>query len=115
MLVTTVSSETGLRRTSIAAGTHEKIVAPTLAREQIAELNKYVDTLPFFSTDRKEFREAARMAEERLFRIEISEAARKEADPLRARDFPARAVDESPSHTASNNDRSDRDTYSRGR
>jgi sigma-54 interacting transcriptional regulator len=63
-----------------AAGVREKAVAPTLGREQIAELSKYADTLPFFSTDRKEFREAARMAEERLFRIEISEAARKEAD-----------------------------------
>jgi hypothetical protein len=49
-----------------AAGVREKAVAPTLGREQIAELNKYADTLPFFSTDRKEFKEAARMAEESL-------------------------------------------------
>jgi len=98
-----------------AAGVREKDIPPNLTRKQIAELNKYTDTLPFFSTDWKEFREAARMAEERLLRIETSEAARKEADPLRARDFSARAVDQSPSHTASNTDRSDRDTYSRGR
>lgn len=65
---------------------------PTLDREQIAELNKYADTLPFFSTDRKEFREAARMAEESLIRIETSQAARKEAAPLRAPDFSARAI-----------------------
>jgi hypothetical protein len=98
-----------------AAGVREKAVAPTLGREQIAELNTYADTLPFFSTDRKEFKEAARIAEESLLRIETSEAARKEADPIQARDFSARAVDQSPAHTTSNTDRSDRDSYTRGR
>ncbi len=57
-----------------AAGTREKIVTPTLAREQIAELNKYADTLPFFSTDRKEFKEAARIAEESLLRSDARQA-----------------------------------------
>src|SRR6266404_421691 len=98
-----------------AGGVREKAVAPTLGREQIAELNKYADTLAFFSTDRKEFREAARMAEESLLRNEGSEAARKEGDPLRAPDYSARAIEQSPSHMTSNTDRSDRDSYSRGR
>jgi hypothetical protein len=98
-----------------AAGVCEKAVAPSLGREQIAELNKYADSLPFFSTDRKEFREAARIAGEILLRIETEEVARKKADPLRAPDFSARTIEQPPSHTTPNTDRSDRDTYSRGR
>ena len=98
-----------------AAGVRDKAVAPTLGREQIAELNKYADTLPFFSTDRKEFKEAARIAGESLFRIETQEAVRKEAGQLRGQDFSARTIEQSPSRTASSTDRSDRDTYSRGR
>jgi hypothetical protein len=98
-----------------AAGVREKAVAPTLGREQIAELNKYADTLPFFSTDRKEFNEAARTAEESLLRSEASEAARKEAEQLRTPDFSARTIEQSPSHPTSNTERSDRNSYSRGR
>ena len=98
-----------------AAGVRERAVAPTLGREQIAELNKYADSLPFFSTDRKEFREASRMAEESLLRIETPEAARKETEGLRAQEFSARTIDQSLSQTTSCTDRSDRDSYSRGR
>jgi len=98
-----------------ATGVREKAVAPTLGREQIAELNRYADTLPFFSTDRKEFKEAARSAEESLLRIETQEASRKEAGPLRGHDYSARTMEQSPSSAASNTDRSDRDSYSRGR
>jgi len=97
------------------AGVREKAVAPTLGREQIAELNKYADTLPFFSTDRKEFKEAARIAEEILLRSEASEAVRKGTEQLRTSDFSARTIEQSPSHTGSSTDRSDRATYSRGR
>jgi hypothetical protein len=98
-----------------SAGVREKAVAPTLGREQIAELNKYADTLPFFSTDRKEFKEAARIAGESLLRMETQEAARKEADPLRGHDYSSRTMEQSSSQAASNTDRSDRDSYSRGR
>jgi hypothetical protein len=98
-----------------AAGVREKTVAPTLGREQIAELNKYADTLPFFNTDRKEFREAARFAEESLVRTEAQEAAKQEVDHLRGHDFSARAVEQPSIHSTSNSDRSDRDAYSRGR
>lgn len=98
-----------------ASGVREKAVAPTLGREQIAELNKYTDSLPFFSTDRNEFREAAKMAEEGLLRNEGSEAVRKEADGLRTHDFSTRTIDQSSSHTTLVTDRSDRDSYSRGR
>src|SRR6185369_9314402 len=98
-----------------ASGVREKAVAPTLGWEQIAELNKYTDSLPFFSTDRNEFREAAKMAEEGLLRNEGSEAVRKEADGLRTHDFSTRTIDQSSSHTTLVTDRSDRDSYSRGR
>jgi hypothetical protein len=93
-----------------AAVVREKAVEATLGREQIAELNKYADTLPFFSTDRKDFREAARSAGESLLRIETEEAARKEAEGLRAHDSSVRTIEQSPAHTTSSTDRSDRDT-----
>ena len=98
-----------------AAGVREKALAPTLDREQIVELNKYADTLPFFSMDRKEFREAVRNAEESLLRNEASEAARKETEQPRTHDFSARVIEQPPTHTTPNTDRSDRDSYSRGR
>jgi len=97
-----------------AAGVHEKDVAPSLKRDEIAELNKYAESLPFFSTDRKEFRETTK-AGENLLRMETQEAGRKEADTLRTPDFSARAIDQSLSHPPSHADRSGRDTYSRGR
>jgi len=55
------------------------------------------------------------MAEESLLRIETQEAVRKEANSLRGQDFSARTIEQSPSQAASNTDRSDRDSYSRGR
>ena len=98
-----------------AAGVREKAVAPTLGYEQIAELNKYADTLPFFSTDRKEFKEAARMANESLQGREDSETARREIEQLRTHAPSVPAREQSPSNTTSSTDRSDRDSYSRGR
>ena len=98
-----------------AAGVRDKAVAPTLDREQIAGLNKYADTLPFFSTDREEFKEATRIAEANLLRTETPEAARKQVDQLRGHDFSARTIEQPSTHTTSNTDRSDRDSYSPGR
>ncbi|MEK6324966.1 MAG: hypothetical protein AABN33_25270 [Acidobacteriota bacterium] len=98
-----------------AAGVREKAVAPTLGREQIAELNKYADTLPFFSTDRKEFKEAAIIAGESLRQREGSETSRRETEQLRTHDSTVPTREHSPSHTTSSTDRSDRDSYSRGR
>ncbi len=68
-----------------AAGIREKAVPPTLGREQIDEFNKYADTLPRFSTDRKEFEDAARIAEESLLR---SEASRQLEKGLNNYEFP---------------------------
>jgi hypothetical protein len=63
-----------------AAGVRENAVVPTLARDQIAELNKYADTLRFFSTDRKDSKEAVRMVEESLLPIEASKGSRAITD-----------------------------------
>lgn len=98
-----------------AAGVREKAVAPTLGREQIAELNKYADTLPFFSTDRKEFKEALTMAEQSLASRDASQSARRQGEQPRSVDITARTSEESPAPATVNTDRSDRDTYSRGR
>jgi hypothetical protein len=115
MLVITVIRDTIAQDFYRAAGVREKAVAPTLGREQIAQLNKYADTLPFFNTDRKEFKEAATIAEESLRRSEASEAARTGTGQLRSHDFSARTIEQSPSHITSSTDRSDHDSYSRGR
>ena len=66
-----------------AAGVSEKDVAPTLRREQIDELNKYADSLSFFSSDRREFMKAAGMAEERLeSREALERPLREAAEPI---------------------------------
>jgi len=98
-----------------AAGVREKAIAPTLGWEQIAELNRYADSLPFFSTDRKEFREATRLAGENLCRTETQEAARKEAAPVRGHDLSVRGIEQShPDASTTKSERSDRDSF-RGR
>jgi hypothetical protein len=96
-----------------AAGAHEKAVPPTLGREQIAELNKYADTLPFFSTDRKEFKEAARMAEESLQSREGAKAARGEAEQPRSPE--ASEWTREQSRFQVNAQRSEQNGYTRGR
>jgi relaxase-like protein len=97
-----------------AAGVRENAVAPTLGREQIAELNKYADTLPFFSTDGKEFKEAARMAEQSLQSREAADAIRSRVDESCTHVYsPTR--DQLPSEGMTNTQRSDRESYSRGR
>ena|SRR6266404_4199760 len=116
MPVITVSSEDRIAQDIYrVAGVREKTVPPTLSREQIAELNKYADTLPFFSTDRKEFKEAARMADESLRQREGLETFRRETEQLRNHDCAVPTREHTPSHTTSNADGFDRDSYSRGR
>lgn len=97
-----------------AAGVREKAVVPALSREQIAELNKYADTPPFFSTDRGEFKENVRMAEQSLASREDAESSRR-GDELRSIDASAHIREQSLSQATPNTDRSDRDSYSRGR
>ena len=98
-----------------AAGVRDSQVEPELNRDQIAELKAYAESLPYLSFDRKEFREAASMAEQGLQRRE-AEAAR-EAQQMRTPElsgFQGREPSRSDSNTTKT-DRSDRDSYSRGR
>ena len=94
-----------------AAGVREKDVAPQLNREQIAELNKYAEALTLFSTDRKEFKEAARLADQNLRTREAGEAARECQHSPEA----ARSLEQSRTIAITGGQRDDRDTPSRGR
>lgn len=65
--------------------------------------------------DRKEFREATKLAGENVLRIETQEAARKEAAPLRGHDFFVRGIEQSrPDTSTAKSERSDRDGVSIG-
>ena len=93
-----------------AAGVRERHVSPNLNRDQIADLHSYADTLAYISTDRKEFKEAVRMAEETQ-RREAAEAVKVAAEQPRVHNFSARTREQSRSQT--NQERSDADTFSR--
>jgi hypothetical protein len=98
-----------------AAGVRDSQVEPELNRDQIAELRAYAETLPYLAGFRKEFREAANLAEQRLQRSE-DEAAR-EAQQARTQELTGRGATEQlrSDSTTIRSDRSDRDSYSRGR
>lgn len=98
-----------------AAGVRENQVEPELDRDQIAELRAYAESLPNLSIDRKEFREAASIAEQRLQRTE-AEAAR-EAQQTRSPELTGRSTTEQlrSDTTTIRSDRSDRESYPRGR
>jgi len=94
-----------------AAGTWPKQVTPMLNSEQIAELREYAEKQPFLSTARREFGDAARQAEQLLHEREAAEAARQ-AEQARMNDLSTRTKEQSESRSSQ---RSDRDSYSRGR
>jgi len=98
-----------------AAGVRDSQVEPELNRDQIAELRAYSETLPYLGAFRKEFREAANMAEHALQRRE-AETAREEQQ-ARTQELTGRGTtQQSRSDTTTiRSDRSDRDSYSRGR
>jgi hypothetical protein len=98
-----------------AAGVRDSQVEPELNRDQIAELRAYADTLPYMAAFRKEFREAASMGEQALQRRE-AEAAR-EAQQAQTPELTGRGTTEQlrSDTTTIRSDRSDRDSYSRGR
>jgi hypothetical protein len=80
-----------------AAGAPEAEVAPNLNREQIAELTAYAETLPYLSASRKEFREAAGAAEQRLMQRE-AEAVRREPQQTRTTELAGRQPAEQKQH-----------------
>lgn len=97
-----------------AAGAGEKDIAPQLTREQIADLNRYADTLPFFSADRRELKWAARMAGEALERREDSaETAGRE--PKMHTHQPIPGVEERCRSQRAATERPGREAFSRGR
>jgi hypothetical protein len=98
-----------------AAGVRDSQVEPEFNRDQIAELRAYAEKLPYLSFDRKGFREAGSMAEQGLQRRE-DEAAR-EPQQARTQELTGRSTtQQSRSDTTTiRSDRSDRDSYSRGR
>jgi len=96
------------------AGVSSKEVAPSLNAEEIAQLRDFSDRLSAFSAVRKEFTEAARLAEERLQQKQDREAL-SGPEQTRTPDLGARSTDHSPSQATIDSSRSDRDTFSRGR
>jgi hypothetical protein len=96
------------------AGASCKEVAPTLNAEEIAQLRDFTDKLSAFSGVRKEFTEAARLAELSLHQTTVDEATRALAE-TRHQDTSVRPIGERPSQAPSTADRSDRDRSSRGR
>jgi hypothetical protein len=64
-----------------AAGAFPGQIAPKLNSQQIAELREYADKLPFLSAARKEFSEAARLAEQDLRARRGTDNARTPDDP----------------------------------
>ena len=87
---------------------------PSLNQQQIAEVREFTQKLPSLNPSRIELNEWARQGEQLLQAREAAEAAR-EAEQARSRDAMNRSVDQSSSQERTRIDRSDRDSYSRGR
>src|SRR5262249_49050307 len=97
-----------------AAGVSPRGIAPMLNSQQIAELREFAEALSPFSGIRKEFSEAARLAEQGLQQREAPEAL-IQAHEARTHIDPSRPSRESTSQATPSADRSDRDSSSRGR
>jgi hypothetical protein len=89
-------------------------VAPMLNADEIGELREFSDRLSFFSSIRKEFMDAASVAELGLQQREAARAA-KEPAQNHTYDLSGRPQEQSPSHATPSTERSDRDSSSRGR
>jgi len=97
-----------------AAGVSPKEVVPSLNAAEIAELRDFSDKLSLFSSLRKEFSEAARLGERLLVEKEALNHAKQLQDTRSENDRNLSQV-QTRSPMASDNQRSDRDTFSRGR
>ena len=97
-----------------AAGVSANQVMPMLNSADIAELRDFAERMPYVSRIRKEFTDAARHAERGLQEREAGEAARL-SDPFRTHQTFYRANEQSPSHTTTRVEQSNRDSFSRGR
>ncbi len=97
-----------------AAGVSANQVAPTMNAAEIAELRDFAEKMPYVSRIRKEFTDAARQADLSLREREAAWSAR-ESQPVHSHDPSAHSREAPAPQPTSNTDRSDRDTYSRGR
>jgi hypothetical protein len=97
-----------------AAGVSANQVAPMLSASEIAELTEFAEKMPYVSRIRKEFNDAAQQAERSLQEREATWSTR-ESQPVRTHDPSAYSREGSPTQSASTTERSDRDSYSRGR
>ena len=96
------------------AGVSPKQVTPMLNAEEIGQLWDFSDKLSMFSGLRKEFTEAARLADLDLHQREAAQAARESAD-ARTHDPSVHSKEQSLPQATPSTERSDRDSSSRGR
>ena len=98
-----------------AAGVQPGQIAPELDAKQIAALREFAEKQPLLSGVRREFREAASLAEQALERREAD--ATREDQQARTPELPTRGTTQQlrSDTTTIRSDRSDRDSYSRGR
>jgi hypothetical protein len=81
---------------------------------QLAEVREFTQKLPSLNPSRIELNDWARQGEQVLQAREAAEAARQ-AEQARGQEPTSRSVDQSSSQERTRIDRSDRDSYSRGR
>jgi hypothetical protein len=84
-----------------AARVPEKQIAPRLTAEQIDQLKQYAETLPLLSPARKQFRDAARMAERDLQQTEPARVPGPAHPSSSSKSFPG-AAEQLPSEIISN-------------
>ena len=87
---------------------------PSLNQQQIAEVREFTQKLPSLNPSRIELNDWARQGEQLLQAREAAEAA-GQAEQARSREPMNRFLDQSSSQERTRIDRSDRDSYSRGR
>src|SRR5262249_2404655 len=97
-----------------AAGVQPGQIAPELDAKQIAALREFAEKQPLLSGARKEFAEAARQAERALQEREAAGASWRESQQGRLHDPSTRPIEPSSQATTTTN-RTDRDSFSRGR
>ncbi len=97
-----------------AAGVSPRQLTPSLDSQQITELREFAEKLPCLNATRMEFTEAARQAEQMLQEREAIWSGR-EPEAVHTHEPSAHSREGSPTQPMSNTDRSDRDTFSRGR
>src|SRR5262249_20717879 len=96
-----------------AAGVFPSQIAPMLHSQQIAELRDHGEKLPFLSGDRKEFMEAAQLAERDL--QARAAMATRISEQERASEQSSKPIEHAASRAAVAEHRSDHDGFSRGR